>query len=65
MSDRDALANHGWILVEEAAKASGISQRTLRRWIQMERLPSIRVSGRRYIRPRHLQVLLRDETSMA
>lgn len=64
LNDRDYLAHHGWITVDEAAKAAGISTRTIRRWIHAG-MPSIRVKGRSYVRTRHVFAKLRDVVPMS
>jgi hypothetical protein len=41
----DEPAEEGWVTLEEAAGAAGVSRSTLRSWYRARRIPSVMVSG--------------------
>jgi len=43
-----AISRQGWLSIEEAAKAQGVSVRTVRRWMARG-LPSTTIGGKRYV----------------
>ena len=43
-----AISRQGWLSIEEAAKAQGVSVRTVRRWMARG-LPSTMIGGKRYV----------------
>ena len=43
-----AISRQGWLTLEEAAKAQGVSVRTIRRWMA-DGLPATTIGGKKYV----------------